>query len=83
MTTLSDIYNAFLSKITDDMYMEISKAETEELLSEFFQNSLHWFEFPRFNLYDFDLESEEYNCILSLEEINIIATYMVVEWIGQ
>lgn len=83
MTSFETIYNTFLSKITDDMYMELSKEETIPLLLELFENSLHWFEFPRFNLYDYDREVEEYNIDLTQEEINIIATYMIVEWMGQ
>jgi len=50
---------------------------------ELFENSLHWFEFPRVDIYDYDIALEEYNIDLSKEEINIIATYMIVEWIGQ
>lgn len=83
MTNLENIYTTFFSKITDDMYMELSKEETIPLLLELFENSLHWFEFPRFNLYDYDSIAGVYNVDLTQEEINIIATYMVVEWIGQ
>lgn len=83
MTSFETIYNTFFSKITDDMYMELSKEETMPLLLELFENSLHWFEFPRFNLYDYDRELEEYNIDLTQEEVNIIATYMIVEWMGQ
>ena len=82
-TPLSEIYSVFLSKITDDMYMELTPADTQNLLQELFQNSLHWFEFPRVNIYDYNLALEEYNIALSVEEINIIATYMVVEWLNQ
>ena len=83
MTPCLQIYNVFLSKITDDMYMELTQAETEAMLFELFENSLHWFEFPRVNIYNYDAALEEYNIDLSKEEINIIATYMIVEWIGQ
>ena len=83
MTTFVEIYNTFLSKITDDMYMELTREETEAMLLELFENSLHWFEFPRVNIYDYEVILEEYNITLSKEEINIIATYMIVEWIGQ
>lgn len=82
MTTFTSIYEVFYSKITDDMYMELSKEETEALCLELLESSLHWFEFPRFNLYDYNLELEEYNIDLTKEEMNIIATYMVVEWLG-
>ena len=83
MTAFTSIYDSFYSKITDDMYMELNKEETEALCLELLQSALHWFEFPRFNLYDYDLELEEYNIDLTIEEINILATYMVVEWLGQ
>ena len=83
MTSLSIIYDDFLDSITDDMYMELTPGETEGMLFSLFQNALPWFEFPRFNLYDFDKELMEYNCTLTNEEIKIIATYMIVEWLGQ
>lgn len=82
-TLLTTIYDAFFSKITDDMYMELSEDDTKKIVVDIFENSLHWFEFPRFNIYDYNLEFEEYNLELTKEEINIIATYMIVEWIGQ
>ena len=82
-TLLTSIYNVFFSKITDDMYMELSEAETEAMQFELFENALHWFEFPRVNIYDYSTDVGEYNIELSQEEINIIATYMVVEWLGQ
>lgn len=82
-TAFSDIYKIFLSKLTDDMYMELTPQDTERLLKELFLNSLHWFEFPRQDIYDYNFESESYNISLTTEEQNIIATYMVVEWLGQ
>lgn len=83
VTYFSEIYESFLSKITDDMYMELSPDDTQKLLQELFLSALHWFEFPRQNIYDFDKELEQYNIELSTEEINIISTYMIVEWLGQ
>ena len=83
MTEFNKIYDEFLSSITDDMYMELSKEDTNNMLFSLFQSALPWFEFPRFNLYDYDLDLESYNCNLSQEEIKIIAIYMIVEWIGQ
>lgn len=82
-TPLKNIFNSFFSKITDDMYMELTEQDTQKMVLELFENALHWFEFPRVNIYDYDLNLEEYNIELSNEEINIISTYMVVEWLGQ
>ena len=81
-TTFDVIYNSFTSKITDDMYMELTEAETNSMQKELLMNALDWFEFPRVDIYDFNEDLEEYNILLSNEEINIISTYMVVEWFG-
>lgn len=82
-TAFSEIYNKFKAKITDDMYMELTPGETDSLLKELLLNSLHNFEFPRVNIHDYNEELEEYNIQLTTEEQNIIATYMIVEWLSQ
>lgn len=76
------IYDAFLSKTTDDMYMELSREDTEKMLFKLFEGALPRFEFPRKNIFDYDVEAGRYNIQLSREEIDIIATYMIDEWIG-
>ena len=83
MTDFTIVYKCFYSKITDDMYMELDEAETDGLLSELLVNAIPWFEFPRINLYDYDVNKKCFNNKLSAEEINVIATYMVVGWIDQ
>ena len=82
-TTFEQIYNRFKGKITDDMYMELTPVDTDNLLKELLLNSLHYFEFPRVDIYDYNEELEEYNIRLTAEEQNIIATYMIVEWLSQ
>ena len=100
-TPFSVVYDSFLSKITDDMYMELTKEDTYKMLEELLISSIPKFEFPRVNLFDYVTGAEipeineetgevtntyvvgYFNCILSLEEINILATYMIVEWLGQ
>jgi hypothetical protein len=82
-TKFETIYNRFFSKVTDDMYMELDQRQTEEMVGELFESALPWFEFPRVDLYNFDKENKTYNIELSNEEINIIAIYMLVEWLTQ
>lgn len=82
-TAFNEIYNKFKAKITDDMFMELTPGETDSLLKELLLNSLHNFEFPRVNIHDYNEELEEYNISLTTEEQNIIATYMIVEWLSQ
>ena len=80
-TPYSIVYKKFMSKITDDMYMEITPEQTVALQSELLENAIPWFEFPRVNLGARD--EENFLVALSNEEIDIIATYMIVEWFGQ
>ena len=106
-TPFSIIYDNFLSKITDDMYMELTELDTFRMLEELLKAAMHKFEFPRFDITDFEenyiddvdtyegVESNDeeviatiygggyFNSVLTLEEINILSTYMIVEWLGQ
>jgi len=90
MTPSSKVYNAFLRQITDDMYMELTKEDTMKMLSELLDSAISWFEFPRQSL-DVEVPDEEeddeedfyFVNDLTDEEIKILATYMVQEWIGQ
>lgn len=81
-TTFQEVYDFFLAGITDDMFMELTKEDTEELLEEILLAALPHFEFPRKDIFDVDLDQEKFNVKLSLEEISIIRQYMIVEWIG-
>ena len=106
-TPFSYIYDSFLSKITDDMYMELTELDTYQLLEELLLSAIQKFEFPRVDLTKYELvsitdevkytgaesgqeevpailyEGGSFTNILTAEEINILATYMVVEWLGQ
>lgn len=106
-TPFSYIYDSFLSKITDDMYMELTELDTYQLLEELLLSSIQKFEFPRVDLTEYELvsitdevkyigvesdqkevpailyEGGSFTSALTAEEINILATYMVVEWLGQ
>lgn len=95
-TSFSEIYKLFLSKITDDMYMELTYQDTVKILNELLISAIPKFEFPKQNL-DYQeqqlygqLDSEgnplisfSFKEVLTTEEKNIIATYMIVEWLGQ
>lgn len=82
-TLFTKVYDAFFRKITEDMYMELTKEDTESMVQELLLSALSWFEFPRVDINDYDLATGCFNVALSLEEINIISTYMVKEWLGQ
>ena len=82
-TSFTTVYDCFLDKITDDMYMELTEEDTSKMLTGLLRNALPHFEFPRVDIYDFNLEQQIFNVDLGFEEVNIIAVYMVVEWLGQ
>ena len=53
-TPFSIIYDSFLSKITDDMYMELTELDTFRLLEELLKAAMYNFEFPRFDITDYE-----------------------------
>lgn len=58
MTYFSDIYNRFLGKITDDMYIELTPEDTIKDLRNMLIDAIPGFEFPRANLYDYNIADE-------------------------
>lgn len=105
-TPFSKVYDNFLSRITDDLYIELNKLDTYRMMQNLLTSAIPWFEFPRVSLdyeisgfsdvstycgidsdmieveatiYDNGFFYEE----LSDEEINILGSYMIVEWLGQ
>ena len=79
--------------------MELTELDTYRMLQELLISAIPKFEFPRVDITDYELsdpqeseyegqEATVYNGgffknELSQEEINILATYMIVEWFGQ
>ena len=92
-TPLHKIYNRFLAKITDDLYLELTREDTERDLEALFLSAISLFEFPRFPLYSYDLDYEyldefgmveskgRYEIKLTEEEIDIITDCMLIEWV--
>ena len=80
-TSFETIINKFLGKITDDMYLELTPEDTIRDAKQFLVDAIPYFEFPRFALYDYNDELEEYNVDLTDEEINILALLMKTAWL--
>ena len=53
-TSFLTIYDAFFSRITDDMYMEFTEEDTYAMLQDLLINNLSRFEFPRFDIFDYE-----------------------------
>ena len=57
-TLFSTVYNRFLGKITDDMYMELTPDDTIRDLQNLLIDAIPGFEFPRKDLYDYEIKVE-------------------------
>ena len=87
-TPFTQVYNRFLGKITDDMYMELTPEDTVRDLRNLLIDAIPGFEFPRVNLLDYTIieaenaleEESSFAADLSSEEINILAILMMVSW---
>ena len=100
-TSFSLVCDSFLSKITDDMYLELTELDTYRMLEELLLSAIEKFEFPRDKLTDIVIDNYngvesnkqdaemlvyangQFNSALTHEEINIIAVYMIVQWLSQ
>lgn len=80
-TSFEYIYDRFLGSITDDMYMEWTQEDTIKDLKNILIQAIPGFEFPRFPLYNYDIDGEEYNLHLTEEEVNILAGLMYNVWL--
>lgn len=83
-TTFQEMYDFFLAGITDDMFMELTYEDTQEMLEEILIAALPWFEFPvEKNIFNsLDRENKNFGVKLNVEEMMIIRQYMIVEWLG-
>lgn len=80
-TSFETIIDRFLGKISDDMYLELTPEDTIRDAKQFLVDAIPYFEFPRFALYDYNADLEEYNVDLTDEEINILALLMKTAWL--
>jgi hypothetical protein len=58
-TLFSTVYNRFLGKITDDLYLELTPEDTLKDLQNLLIDAIPGFEFPRVNLYDYTIDVGE------------------------
>ena len=56
-TSFAEVYNRFLGKITDDMYMELTPQDTVRDLRNLLVDAIPGFEFPRKDLSDYVIKT--------------------------
>lgn len=59
-TSFFTIYDTFFSVVTDDMYMELTEEDTYQMLQSILLTSLPRFEFPRFDIFDYEEGAWDY-----------------------
>lgn len=78
MTSFQQVYNRFLGKITDDMYLEWTEQDTLEDCYNILMDAIPGFEFPRKHL---EFKGEQFIEDLTSEEVNILAILMMNVWL--
>jgi hypothetical protein len=54
ITPFSTIYDSFLSRVTSEMYMEMSELDTLEQLQGLLLNAIPRFKMPKFDIFDYE-----------------------------
>lgn len=79
-TPIQMVYDSFLSKVLEDEYGQWTWEEVEMDMRQLLDSAIPYFKFPRHSLEIFDDEFED---DLTNEEIQILSTYMKVEWLNR
>jgi len=81
MTSVYDVYDAFLSKMLEDEWLNWTESEREEDWRSLLDAAIPYFKFPRVSLEtdgDFFIDENFSNI-----EVQILATYMKCEWLNR
>ena len=81
MTSIRKIYDAFLSKMLEDEWLNWTEEEVERDWRMLLDAAIPNFRFPRVDL-DID-DSDNFVGDLNNEEIQILATFMKCEWLNR
>lgn len=81
MTPVYRVYEAFLSKILEDEWVQWTKEEVEADWKELMESAIPFFKFPRVSL---EIDGDYFiDPNFSNEEVQIIANYMKCEWLNR
>ena len=80
-TSFTTIYEAFFTRVTDDMYLEMTELDTIRDLQDILVCAIPKFEFPRFNASDYDLGYYDHGKIYNGIESNHFDSPSVL-WTG-
>ncbi len=81
-TPFSDVYSIFQSKIFDADLALMSEATAEDLQYKYLRSACTRFSECDIDLTDIDIEKATFNQTLPYDVQEILATYMIVEWLS-
>ena len=81
MTSVQNVYDAFLAKMLEDEWLNWADEEREEDWRALLDAAIPYFKFPRVSL---EISGDNFvDEEVSNEEIQILATYMKCEWLNR
>lgn len=80
MTPVTEVYDAFLAKISDDEWLFWTEEERHQDLRTILDAALPLFKFPK---HDISINEQGFTEELSNDEIQILACYMKCEWLNR
>jgi hypothetical protein len=81
MASVYDVYDAFLPKMLEDEWLNWTDEEREEDWRALLDAAIPYFKFPRVSL---EIDGDNFiDENVSMDEIQILATYMKVEWLNR
>lgn len=80
MTEYGVVFKSFLGKIRDDLYISTDVEMVENDLTILLNAAIPYFNYPKIDLRDKDDDLQIFNVNLTVDEVEILAMAMVVEW---
>ena len=81
MASVYDVYDAFLPKMLEDEWLNWTDEEREEDWRALLDAAIPYFKFPRVSL---EIDGDNFvDENVSNDEIQILSTYMKVEWLNR
>jgi hypothetical protein len=80
-TPYTKVFDSFLSKIDDPLFAKLTTTEAEDDMTSLLNSAIVQFDFPRVSLVEKDDVTKIFTNDLSLNEIEILANLMKLEWI--
>lgn len=82
MTPLEKVYTAFLSKMSEDDWLDWTEEEAKADWMTLLESAIGWFKFPK-NSLAINTEQGAFEGNLETREIQILSTYMKCEWLNR